>query len=190
MAELLHVDNRIATVSSAVKSVRSGEVVKLRVTEVMPGNRFRVLWGTRSLIAESTLPLKAGQLVQARVSKIGRALQLQLLTPSSSQSSPAPALATSSQALTAAFIKASMGLPPDVELEKMSVLLGRCKGRKNRLARLYVDFFSRGAHPSADFLEWVDMLFHGRRRQGRNPPGGNTGVSAPTAAPWAAKSFF
>ncbi|PIE04458.1 MAG: hypothetical protein CSA76_04185 [Spirochaetales bacterium] len=176
MPNSIHVDTRFTAVSAAGRSVRPGDVVSVRVAEVLPGNRFRILLGGRSLNAGSSIPLRAGQIIRAQVDRSGPLLRLRILQPEVSRpslpSSQTAAL-TPKAALTAAFLKAAMALPAESVLNRMSALLGRANGSRKRLARLYADLVSRGAEPSADFLEAVDELFHGSREGGQE--GGREG---------------
>ncbi len=161
MPNSLYVDSQFSSSPVALRQFRSGDVVSVRVAEVFTGNRFRIQLGGQSMTARSTLPLRAGQLIRVHIEKSAGAVTLRILQsdlfPSASNNSPL----TPAEALVRAFIDASLALPPDVTLSRMRALLSRTKGNAARMARLYVDLVSRGAEPSADFIEAVDGLLHG-----------------------------
>ena len=137
--------------------MRPGDIVSARVSDLLAGNRFRILLNGRTMTAESRLPLQKGQVIRARVEQAGSGTILRLIdsggAPAGSQSA---AGASARQILTAAFLKAALALPGDSDMQRMSTLLDRSRGHRLRLARLQADLSSRGADPSADFLEALE----------------------------------
>lgn len=159
----------------AGEKLRPGDVISARITDVLPGNKFRILWNGRTLTAESQLNLKQGQIIQAKVEKGASGTLLKLLNrgnlPQRSGSPGSLPAQTPRQMLSAAFLRASMPLPGESDIQRMSNLLGRTRGRRERMARLQADLVSRGADPSADFLEGLDELLSGSRDRGGDNPG-------------------
>ena len=164
--------------------LRPGDVISARVSEVLPGNRFRILWNGRILTAESRLSFSRGQLIRARVEQSVDGTILRLLGREVKNSGSVLSTGASPrQILSTALLRASLPLPDENQLTRMSALLGRSRGRKTRLARLYADLISRGADPSADFLEALERLLSGRR--GGQPDDKHSGGRRPhwNAAP-------
>lgn len=175
MTEPIRFENQSINIIAGDK-LRPGDVISARVTEILPGNRFRILWKGRPLTAESQLNLIKGQVIKARVEAgpFGTTLKLMAKgSETSGQSSlnpvSSPVTLSPVQQLISAFLKASMPLPSEEQLQRLSRLLSRTKGSMPRLARLQADLISRGADPSADFLEALEELLSasGRRKDSR-----------------------
>ena len=175
--------SRIISISTGSR-LRPGDVVSARISDVLTGNRFRIVLNGRTLTAESRLTLRKGQMIRARVEQSGSGTVLRLMdsgrVPARSHGRAPDA--SPRQILTAAFLKAALALPEEADMQRMSALLDRSRGRKLRLARLQADLVSRGADPSADFLEAVEELLSGDEGDNGRTGGGRKrwpGIPAP-----------
>ncbi len=154
--------------------LRPGDIVSAKIVEILPGSRFRISLGTRTITAESHLHLTKGQVIRAAVERSGSGTILRIMD---SRQGPADSGSGNSftmtrSLLTNAFLKTAIALPGEGEIQRMSALLHRSKGSKVRLARLQADLVARGADPSADFLEALEELLGGEDEDndsGRSP---------------------
>ncbi len=186
MTASIRVENQLTNIVAGDK-LRPGDIISARVTENLPGNRFRILWNGRTLTADSHLNLTKGQVIRAQVETGSAGVTLRLLAGSQGAASEVtggaaslPNVLSPVQQLITSFLKASLSIPPDSDLQRMGRLLGHARGRRPRLARLQVDLLSRGSDPSADFLEALEDLLdrsdrqkhgNGGGRGNRQPPG-------------------
>ena len=149
--------------------MRPGLVVSLRVVASSPGGRFTLLWNAKRISARSRLQFHIGQTIRARVEGENGPLRLRLLAVSGSSpgsSSPGSIAPRAQSLLFASLLRAGSGLPNESEAGRRLALLSRARGRRRLgLSRLYAELLSRGADPTADFLEALEsLLFGGRGR--------------------------
>ena len=141
---------------AARASLPLGTIVSLRVVESQPGGRFTLLWNSRRISASSRLKLNIGQIIRARVEGSRSALRLRLLPiPGAPESLKVPRSAVPSlrSILSSSLLRAGSALPGEAEAERRLALLSRTRGRPQAAARLYAELLTRGADPTADFLE-------------------------------------
>ncbi len=157
--------------------LRPGDLISARVRDVLPDGRYRLVWNGRILTAKSHLTLQTGQFLRARVEGKPGGLLLHLLNTNSKTSETPMPQASIKTLLSAALLRAGLSLPEDVETVRRAALLNRTKGRRVRMARLYAELLSKGADPTADFLESVEAALSGngkyRNGEGRNKGRGN-----------------
>jgi len=168
----------------AGEKLRPGDVISARVVSREGAGRFRLIWNGRSLLAESQLNLKTGMTIRARVEGSSGALMLRLIGDAGtgaavSQGAPSGGGSLMSL-LSAAMLRAGLPLPGDAEAVRQAALLERTRGPRIRMARLYSELISKGADPTADFLEALEAVLsdsdsrgggkHKRRQSGFYEP--------------------
>ena len=167
MVDAVRPVHRLATVQTGV-SLRSGQIISARVDSLLSQGRVRLLVDGKSLIAKTSLALKPGQTIRASVETISGGTRLRVLSAADAAGNKAAAAEISPrQILSAALLRAGLSVPEAAELDRQAVLLSRSRGERSRLARLYAELRSRGADPSADFLEYLDAVLS--PHSGSNP---------------------
>jgi len=148
--------------------MRSGELITVRIKDILPDGRVRLHWNGRILTARSHLNLKPGQLIRASVERTPRGVFLHVTKTASVRRSQAPSFARQTM-LRAALFRAGLSSPDEGEVARKIALLSRTKGRTLRVSRTYAELLAKGADPTAGFLESLDLLFsdhEGDTRQG------------------------
>lgn len=144
------------------------------------------MWNSRRISAFSRLKLNVGQIIRARVEGGRNALRLRLLPlPSASESLKSPQSAAPSlrSILSASLLRAGSALPGETEAERRLALLSRTRGRPQAAARLYAELLTRGADPTADFLEALYSCLFGSPGDSKSKPRSWNGLpSADTLA--------
>ena len=140
-------------------SLRSGQIISAHVDSLLSGGRVKLSLYGKSLIAKTSLFLKPGQSIRASVEAVPGGWRLRVFSGADSpKNRPVAAEITPRQLLSAALLRAGLPVPDAAELERQALLLGRSRGERSRLARLYAELRSKGADPSADFLEYLDAV--------------------------------
>ena len=177
MAEPLRVQTHSINIVAGDR-MRPGDVLSVRVGQQLPGNRYRIHWNGQILTAETHLSLKEGSVLRARVEQGNTGLSLRLLQQDAGTTSPLRTAVPSSgtdglpeplsprESLVRAFLASSLSLPPESVMRRLSALLGRTRGLRERIARLQALLYARGAEPSADFLEYLDSVLSPRDGRG------------------------
>lgn len=154
--------------------LRPGDVISARVVSREGAGRFRLIWNGRSLLADSQINLKTGMIIQARVEGSSGALMLRLLGNAGNAAAASQGALSGGGSLfsllSAAMLRAGLPLPGDAEAARRAALLERTRGSRIRMARLYSELVSKGADPTAGFLEELEAVLssHDSRDGGKH----------------------
>jgi hypothetical protein len=160
--------------------MRPGDLVSVRVKDVLPGGRLGLLWRGRTITAKTNLFFRPGQVLTAKVELREGGMRLRLVDARAGADVKGAAVSgrgveniATRALLSSALLRAGLPLPDDSEIARRTALLERTKGRRLLMARLFAELFSKGADSGADFLEAVGgILDGGGDRRGRGSGGG------------------
>jgi len=142
-------------------ALRSGDFVSARIRAVLPNGRFILYCKGRQFTASSPLSFSPGEVIRARVEQSGKGIILHLIHSGSAGKRGIPSLNPPETLLTASLIRAGLSLTGEAETLRRTSLLERTRGSRLRMARLYAELLSKGADPSAGFLESIERIFSG-----------------------------